>query len=231
MHKNTFFDCLAGLTSGFTPVVDAGFFMGDYVHIDLSVKNRELGGQELASPEKFNDYLSKYLQKSGKKVAYGGYHEKRGLYNRSNLFSAAEKEGLDRNIHLGIDIWAEENTPVLAVLSGKLHSFQDNSAFGDYGPTIILEHRTENYIFYTLYGHLSRQSLSSLEIGQDFEQGEKIAELGGASENGNYVPHLHFQVIKDLEGKRGDYPGVASEIGIRFYLKNCPDPNLLLKIH
>ena len=231
MQQNTFSESFAGLTTGFTPVVDAGFSMGGYIYIDLSVNNQALGKQELASPEKFEEYLVKYLEKSGKKVAYGGYLEKRGLYNRSELFSVSEKEGSNRNIHLGIDIWIEEKTPVLAVLPGKVHSYRDNKAFGDYGSTIILEHKAGNFIFYTLYGHLSRNSLNSLEEGQEVEQGEKIAELGAASENGDYAPHLHFQIMRDLEGKKGDYPGVASEKEIQFYLKNCPDPNLLLKIH
>ena len=57
-----------------------------------------------------------------------------------------------------------------------------------------------------------------------------IGNLGVASVNGDYAPHLHFQIIRDLEDNFGDYPGVASENNIPFYKRNCPDPNLLLKL-
>ena len=129
-----------------------------------------------------------------------------------------------------MDIWTAEGTDVLAVLDGEIHSFQDNANFGDYGPTIILKHTIEDEVFYSLYGHLSRKSLESLQVGQKFKAQEKIAELGAAEENGDYAPHLHFQIIKDLQENKGDYPGVASKKDLDFYLENCPDPNLLLKI-
>jgi len=49
--------------------------------------------------------------------------------------------------------------------------------------------------------------------------------------NGDYAPHLHFQIIIDMEEKTGDYPGVCSENKLEFYKNNCPNPNLLLKIN
>jgi murein DD-endopeptidase MepM/ murein hydrolase activator NlpD len=221
---------LTGLTTGFTPVIDAGFSLEDYQHIDLSVNNSELSQAQLDSPEAFQKYLDSFLRKHGKKIAFGGYNEHRGLYKRSGLFSAAEEEELIRNIHIGIDVWAAVGTAVLAVLDGRVHSFKDNNNFGDYGPTIILEHEAGGEIFYTLYGHLQRESLSSLKVGQKVRQGEQIAALGDASENGNYAPHLHFQIILDMEDKEGDYPGVANRKEIDHFLANCPDPDLLLKI-
>ena len=221
---------LTGLTSGFTSVIDAGFSLEDYEHIDLSVSNSELSQAQLDSPEAFQQYLDAFLRKKGKTIAWGGYNEHRGLYKRSGLFSAAEEEELVRNRHLGIDVWTPAGTAVLAVLDGTIHSFRDNNNFGDYGPTIILEHQVEGEAFYTLYGHLQRSSLKDLRPGQKVAQGEQIATLGDASENGNYAPHLHFQIILDLQGKSGDYPGVASKKDLAFYLKNCPDPNGLMKI-
>lgn len=221
---------LTGLTSGFTPVIDTGFSLEDYRHVDLSIHNAELSQAQLDSPQAMQEYLEEFLRKQGGMVAWGGYNEHRGLYKRSGLFSAAEEEELTRNRHIGIDVWVPAGTAVLAVVGGKIHSLKDNKNFGDYGPTVILEHSTQGEKFYTLYGHLGRSSLTGLKVGQPVEQGEQIAVLGDPSENGNYAPHLHFQVILDLEGKEGDYPGVASKRDLDFYLTNCPDPNLLLKI-
>ena len=222
---------LVGLTSGFTPVIDAGFSEEDYQHIDLSVQNKDLSEKEFNSAEAFEAYLKEFLRKQGKKVAFGGYNEHRGLYRRSDLFSAVEEQDLIRNIHIGIDIWAPVGTAVLAVLEGKIHSFQDNNNFGDYGPTIILEHQAGSNIFYTLYGHLSRRSLEALKVGEPIKQGQEIAQLGEPSENGDYAAHLHFQIINDLNGRSGDFPGVASKRELRNFLSVCPDPNLLLKIN
>jgi hypothetical protein len=46
--------------------------------------------------------------------------------------------------------------------------------------------------------------------------------------NGNWPPHLHFQLIRDMQGKRGDYPGVVRADELAFYRDNCPDPMALL---
>ena len=84
--------------------------------------------------------------------------------------------------------------------------------------------------FYTLYGHLSLESISGLKVGQVFCQGQKIGDLGTSKINGDYPPHLHFQIIKDMQTYSGDYPGVCSPLDVEFYSANCPDPNVLLKI-
>ena len=68
------------------------------------------------------------------------------------------------------------------------------------------------------------------KIGTVVKKGEKIATLGLPPINGDYAPHLHFQIIIDMENNFGDYPGVCSKNKVDFYAKNCPDPNLLLKI-
>jgi murein DD-endopeptidase MepM/ murein hydrolase activator NlpD len=85
--------------------------------------------------------------------------------------------------------------------------------------------------FHTLYGHLSRESLERKSIGQKVKKGETIAWLGAPEVNGDYAPHLHFQIIKDMQGMKGDYPGVCSKNKLAFYMDNCPDPNFLLKIY
>ena len=83
-------------------------------------------------------------------------------------------------------------------INAVVHSFKNNMNHGDYGPTIILEHKITGVTFYTLYGHLSLKSIQNLEIGKRFKQGEKIATLGDASINGDYPPHLHFQIIIEI---------------------------------
>lgn len=211
-----------------TKVIDATINVSEYTPLNLSEANKDLADQKLKTSEDFERYISNLLKENNAKVAFGGYIEGRFLYKRSSIFNDDSKP--ERNIHIGLDLWAKAGTPVLAALDGKVHSFQNNIGLGDYGPTIILEHEVENVKFYTLYGHLSLESIENLKIGDNFKKGEEIATLGIPSVNGDYAPHVHFQIIHNIENYWGDYPGVCNTKDLNFYIENCPDPNLLLKI-
>ena len=206
-------------------VLDTELPRSAYVPISLDENNKELQQFDITSSQAWQQYINAYLKERNVQVAWGGYLEKRNIYKRSIHFNADN----ERNIHLGIDLWCDAGTEVLAVLDGEVHSFQNNTAYGDYGPTIILKHSSVNGMtFYSLYGHLSLESLKNLYAGKKVKKGEVIATLGLAAINGDYAPHLHFQLIKDMRGNTGDYPGVCSEKYLDFYRANCPDPNWLL---
>ncbi len=209
-------------------VLDSSIDYADYVALDLSVTNTKLAKVNITNAASFEYYIENHLSKNNAKVAFGGYFEIRNLYKRSTIFYDNKSE--ERNIHIGLDLWVKAGTKVLAALDGKIHSFQNNSALGDFGPTIILEHLINNQKFYTLYGHLSLDSIINKTIGAIVKKGETIATLGSSSVNGDYAPHLHFQIIFNIQNKTGDYPGVCSKKDQAFYSLNCPDPNLLLKI-
>jgi murein DD-endopeptidase MepM/ murein hydrolase activator NlpD len=210
-------------------VIDQNIAYSFYHPLDLSNTNVALQTVPLSNSNEYEQFINDYLNTNNAKVAYGGYNEQRNLYKRSTVFKDDETE--ERNIHIGLDLWIDAGTTVLAALDGKVHSFQNNDSLGNYGPTLILEHQVEKHTFYTLYGHLSLESIENSTIGQEFKKGEVIATLGEAAVNGDYAPHLHFQIIKNMEEHKGDYPGVCSKSMLDFYLQNCPDPNLLLKIN
>ena len=209
-------------------VIDASINYEDYIALDLSVDNEELANHKLETAQDYEKFVQNYLDKNKTKIAFGGYLETRNLYKRSTVFK--DEIADERNIHIGLDLWMNGTAPIYAALDGKIHSFQNNTALGDYGPTIILEHEVEGIKFHTLYGHLSEVSLIGKNVGDKIKSGEQIATLGLPPINGDYAPHLHFQIIVDMEGKIGDYPGVCNEKTLEFYKSNCPDPNLLLKI-
>lgn len=200
----------------------------DYIAFDLSATTTDQMDLPLTDSKAFEEFVENYFSVNQAKVAYGGYLEHRNLYKRSTVFKDIDIE--ERNIHIGLDLWIKAGTAVLAALDGVIHSFQNNLSLGDYGPALILEHEIEGETFHTLYGHLSLESLQGKAEGQKVSKGEVIGTLGAPPVNGDYAPHLHFQIIKDLQGKKGDYPGVCAKSDIDFYKKNCPDPNLLLKI-
>ncbi|GAB1856423.1 hypothetical protein MHTCC0001_12580 [Flavobacteriaceae bacterium MHTCC 0001] len=207
-------------------VLDVAIPRTKYIPIDLSVTNTALNNVDVASSSALSKYINTYLKLHDADVAYGGYLEQRNIYQRSQHFNKQAKEA--RDIHLAIDLWCAAETPIYAPLDGIVHSFKNNTNYGDYGPTIILEHFIADVTFYTLYGHLSLASIQNLKIGQEFSIGAQIATLGDAIVNGDYPPHLHFQIIKDLQGNYGDYPGVCTTQDLEFFSQNCPNPEVLL---
>ena len=200
----------------------------EYVPLDLSISNGKILSSKLETAKDYGVFIQKHLDDNKGKIAFGGYQEIRNLYKKSTVFNAENSE--ERNIHIGLDLWINESASVHAALEGRIHSFQNNTALGDYGPTIIVQHQLDGHVFQTLYGHLSEESLIGKQIGDVVSQGEQIGNIGLPPINGDYAPHLHFQIIIDMENKFGDYPGVCSSKTLDHYSTNCPDPNVLLKI-
>jgi murein DD-endopeptidase MepM/ murein hydrolase activator NlpD len=198
----------------------------DKLHkFNLTASNIELDHNIVWDTVKFSNWINAKLKATNSRYGIGGYMEHRTLYARSPLFDAG---GEPRRLHLGVDIWAVAGTPVYSPLSGTIHSFQDNDSFGDYGPTIILQHDLDGVPLYSLYGHLRRKDLNGLAVGHTIEKNQKIGEFGDMKDNGFWPPHLHFQLMLDMEGKAGDYPGVGRFSEKARYLKIIPDPDLIL---
>lgn len=206
------------------PVIKADLNKDTHV-FDLSKNNTELLSVDTQNPEEYLAWKEKILRVNKATIGLGRYDEDRCVY-RSALFQGNEP----RSIHIGIDINTDERTEILCPIDGEIHSFKDNDNKGDYGPTIVLKHRIGGIAFHTLFGHLSRDSLYGLYIGKKTPRGSKIGFIGGMHENGGWGPHVHFQIIIDMEGKEGDYPGVCRPSERQRYMENCPDPNIILRI-
>ncbi|MGA9239656.1 peptidoglycan DD-metalloendopeptidase family protein [Robiginitalea sp.] len=202
-------------------LLDPGISTSQYFRVDLSITNDTLG-DALKDPESCQAYLDRVLEKHKKRVAFGGYLERRGLYDGFGHFNPGESG--KREYHLGVDFWAPAGTSVHTPWKGRVHSWANRTARGDYGPVLLLEHLIYGKPLYSVYGHLSSGSLDGLFKGREFEMGQEVGRLGTASENGGYAPHLHFQFVRDLEGYSGDYPGVCALEQLEFYRENCPDP-------
>ena len=195
-------------------------------HFDFTESNKILGASETADTNRFADYINRTLKANDATYGIGGYKENRTLYRRSELFAGEEA----RSLHLGVDIWGPAGTPVYAALGGRVHSFAYNNNFGDYGATIILLHQLDAVAFYTLYGHLSLADLSRYQEGQYISRGQVVGHFGLPAENGNWPPHLHFQIINNIYTNKGDYPGVCKLSESETWLKNSPDADLILNM-
>ncbi|WP_341363992.1 MULTISPECIES: peptidoglycan DD-metalloendopeptidase family protein [Thalassospira] len=180
-----------------------------------------------SDPARQTEIMWQQMADANAPVGVGRYREDRICY-QSDQF---KNDGEARSQHLGIDLFAPAGTPVYVPLDGVVHSFADNNLHLDYGPTIILEHNPEpDVTFYTLYGHLSRESLEGLYIGQPVEKDHLLCAFGDFPINGDWIPHLHFQIIFDMLGKKGDYFGAAKPSEWEIWESICPNANLILQM-
>lgn len=215
----------------FAPVVPFDPRTDKLLLLDFTENNKTVTEDILKDTTKFSVYINDLLANASARYGIGGYNEHRTVYSRSKVFDAPVPGEEPRRLHLGTDIWGKPYTAVMSPLDGIVHSFAFNNQFGDYGATIILSHQVNGYTFYTLYGHLSLNSLKNLSEGQNIRKGQVFAEFGIPYENGHWPPHLHFQVILDMKNRKGDYPGVCKYSEKEDWLKNSPDPDVLLQLN
>lgn len=199
--------------------------------MDFTASNPALTTGLLNNTDAFTRWVEQQLVSYDALYGIGGYAEHRTIYRRSVLFDPVTEGEEPRRLHLGTDIWGKPHTAVYAPMDGIVHSFGFHDQPGDYGATIILTHRLEDIYFYSLYGHLSLNSIRNLKEGTRVVKGNVIAEFGLPFENGHWPPHLHFQLITDLGGRKGDYPGVCRYSERQDWLERSPDPDLILQLN
>ena len=199
---------------------------------DFSVGSRFLGADpDVADTATLAGRIFSDLNKARVSAGVGRYDEARLLYTSALFGASSNPTDERRTIHLGMDLFVAPGTAVYAPLEGVVHALANNAGALDYGPVVILRHGTsDGQEFFTLYGHLTRETLRQLRVGQAVARGEKFARVGAMQENGGWPPHVHFQIVMDLLDRDADFPGVAlaSEHGV--WTSLSPDPNVLLGI-
>ncbi len=95
----------------------------------------------------------------------------------------------DWRTHNGIDIAAEEGTPVCAACDGTVLSVSEDPLMG---MTVVLEHAGG---FTSTYACLSEEVYVS--AGDEVRAGENIGAVGATAAAESPEPHLHFSVSKD----------------------------------
>ena len=207
--------------SSFASMFEPMLSVQNTVYMELSSANNAFEG---LSEAEIDRAVFRGIEDAGAIAGVGGYLENRAVYRDTDLFRGDE----ERCIHIGVDVFMPAGTPIFAPLAGEVHSFANRQVNGDYGPVIILRHRLDDFEFHSLYGHLAEAALEGLYDGKPFTSGEKIAEIGPRPVNGNWTPHLHFQLIQDMQDYHGDYPGVVRPADLDFFKRNCPDPSVLI---
>lgn len=192
---------------------------GDGPHADAL---RDLDGSEA-----WTTYLFDAMARAGASVGLGRYLEKRSLYQADAYATADPAERRDR--HLGVDLFLPAGEAIHAPLHGVVEALADNRVRQDFGPTVILRHVTDDGTpFFTLYGHMSRETLSGLAIGQAVAAGEVLGTVGDREVNGDWPPHLHFQLMTSLLGMGTDVHGVGHDAALDAWRGIFLDPQLVL---
>ncbi|MEM9633609.1 MAG: aminotransferase class III-fold pyridoxal phosphate-dependent enzyme [Pseudomonadota bacterium] len=211
----------------FSPVVRPELAEPKTMVFDFSQKApyaKELAG---FSGAEIDAFCEDQIREAGADYGIGIYGEDRTVY-KSDAFEMGSPE-IRRSVHLGIDVFAPDYEPVYAPIAGTVAFYHDDAVCNGFGPTILLEHETsEGDRFWTLYGHLSRRSCEKLKIGQKIERGEAFAEFGPREENGEWPPHLHFQIVTDHLGLEARMHGVGVRQQWPVWREISPDPSVIL---
>ncbi len=200
--------------------------------LDLGVESEMVNAVDMGFHSLgLSDLIFGQMRKGNAHIGIGRYDETRSIYTSDAYRQSCDQMPEIRTIHLGMDLHLEPGSAIHTFYDGRIHSFQNNADPLDYGPTIILEHTTfDGVTFYSLYGHLSLESLQKCKIGRPVPAGEKIAEIGDSNVNGGWPPHLHFQIITDMLDLKGNFNGVAAPSQRNVWKAISPDPNLILGI-
>ena len=213
-----------------SPMLEIDFSETPFLKLDLQVDSLALGNNhDFEDIEKFGETIDRMLKEAGVIYGLGGYGETRPFYS-TDAYRVMGNDGPHwRTVHLGVDVWAPAETAVYAPLDGIVFSMKNNIGERDYGPTIILEHKVDDdFTFYTLYGHLSWSATKNLRAGDPIKKGALLTRIGPPPENGNWPPHLHFQILLDPLDGNGDFPGVAFPTEQELWKNICPDPNIFI---
>src|SRR5690606_25552552 len=107
--------------------------------------------------------------------------------------------------HLGIDFAAENGTPVVAVLDGKVEDVDTNNLL--YGCIVVIKHSDSLTTLYKSLNNVTVQKGDSVKAGDKI--GEVSASMGIEKDMG---PHLHFEVkVNDKLVDPNDYLTLSSD--------------------
>ncbi|PQJ82662.1 aminotransferase class III-fold pyridoxal phosphate-dependent enzyme [Polaribacter glomeratus] len=200
-------------------------------HLDLSVSSTFVGHQkEFNNLDLFQFKIEQLQKEVPTKILAGGYLEPRNLYTSTEYDTIGNYGNQSRTIHLGVDFWLPENTAVHALFDGEVVIVENDIGDKEYGGLVVLKHQQTAFTFYTLYGHNTAQSVLKHKLGDVIKKGAQVAALANYPENGNWAPHLHFEITLSLLDYKTDFPGVAYLNQIDVWKSLCPDPNLLFKL-
>jgi len=219
--------------SSFFPVMGKEIDSNKLTVFDWSIGSAELGSYDQMEDVESSTYsIFRKIQREDAHFGVGRYDEPRPVYT-TDAYAKEGNEGLEwRTIHIGVDLFLPAGAPLFAPIDGEVVICHDDAGDKEYGPLLVLKHQVSpDLFFYTLYGHNDPEVLDRYQAGDFVQAGDRISFIGNFPENGNWVPHVHFQIVSDLFDYVDDFPGVVYPNQRDIWKSICPDPNLLLGLH
>ncbi|HEU4825881.1 MAG TPA: aminotransferase class III-fold pyridoxal phosphate-dependent enzyme, partial [Dongiaceae bacterium] len=174
-------------------------------------------------PEEADRLWRAIAAKDGTELGIGPWGEERPVY-ASDAFRSLFDPDRRRTVHLGLDLFAPAGSNVRTPLDGTVVDLYETEVPLDYGHAVLLRHQPEGPAFYSLWGHLSAQTVRDRKVGEQLRAGEVIGQLGDTHENGDWQPHVHIQLITYQPERAADIIG-AGEPGYRDVWRDLfPDP-------
>ncbi len=167
----------------------------------------------------------------GIELGLGCWTEDRAIYS-TPAFASVIDPSTRRTLHLGLDLFFAPGTALHAPLAGRVADCYITADPLDYGCAVLLEHEPQPGLrFWTLWGHLAHESAARAAIGRRFEAGEIFAWVGEDTENGNWLPHLHLQLVTARPERAADVIGVGERTLRDVWTELFPDPANLVGLH
>ena len=216
----------------FAPLLGSQAAMDAAVMVDLSVGSHLTAGDDLAlDAQRLGARIDALLAEHGQRVGIGYYNEARMIYTE-HFFRRGPRETDDRRtVHLGVDVFAPAGTPVHAPLAGEVMLVDRRDVRQDYGPVVVLRHQPPGLTpFWTLYGHLSAESVAGLKAGDTVAAGQMFARMGTPAENVDWPPHVHLQLVIAPLADPSAAPGVAFPAEALAFSRLCPNPAALINL-
>lgn len=174
-------------------------------------------------PEKAERLWREIATEEGIELGIGPWGEERPVYS-SDAFRSVFSPDQRRSVHLGLDLFVPAGSNVRAPLDGTVVDLLETDLPLDYGHAVVLRHAAEGLVFYSLWGHLSAQTVRARRIGEHLQTGDIIGQIGAPHENGNWQPHVHIQLITYEPACAADVIG-AGEASYRGVWEDLfPDP-------
>ena len=214
----------------FAPLLGVDLATTNVAPLDFSAGSTLIANDPAANaPALLDARIAVVMREHDATIGVGGYGEARLIYHWPHEPTHREP----RTIHIGLDLSLASGSPLYAPLDGTVHGFENADHYHDYGPLIVLRHQTTDEVpleFFTFYGHLTRDSLDELQVGQAIRQGQQFARVGSAPTNGQWWAHVHVQLVTDMLDVPCNVDG-AVRAGERAVWESLfPDPNVFLRI-
>jgi 4-aminobutyrate aminotransferase-like enzyme len=212
----------------FGPVVDAPLDCDHVAILDASLEPEKLGHPSRDGGENLTLWWRAMQARVAPRIGIGRYAEDRGIYDHPEEV----RDDKARKIHHAIDIFLAPGTNVLCPFPGTVEDFGNDAERHGFDGIVILRHETDDGVpFWTFYGHLAPSGLAILQRGQRVAPGAVIGRLAAETENGDWPPHLHFQLMTHLMGwKAIEVNGLSRSDQWELWREICPNPNIVLGI-